>query len=147
MRQKMRRDDPNCCLILMKYKNLHVSTLKQPKNAKKVKGDRPTDQPTDRPTDPHSDLLSRVHATKKTRFIAICCVLTSIYTDFTNLNTLIFPHFHTCLLSFFDLADTHTYILSQMHKTHICIFPYILSYFNTLTLAYAFFAYSLTYIL
>ena len=56
----------------MKYLILHLSTHKELKNAKKVKGDRPTDrptnrptdQPTNRPTDRHSDLWSRVHATK-----------------------------------------------------------------------------------
>ena len=56
MRQKMRKNVPNCCLTLMKYLNLHLSTLLDLKNAKKVKWDRPTDR--------HSDLLSRVHATK-----------------------------------------------------------------------------------
>ena len=47
MRQKMRKNDPNCCLTLMKYINLHLPTLKEPKNAKKVKWDRPTDRQTD----------------------------------------------------------------------------------------------------
>ena len=65
MRQKMRKNDPYCCLTLMKYLILHLSTLKELKNAKKVKGNRPTDRQTDRPTDRHSDLQSRVHATKK----------------------------------------------------------------------------------
>ena len=51
MRQKMKKNVPNCCLTLMKYLNLHLSTLKELKNAKKVKWDRPTDQPTDRQTD------------------------------------------------------------------------------------------------
>ena len=42
MRQKMRQNDPNYCLTLMTYLNLHLSTLKELKNAKKVKWDRPT---------------------------------------------------------------------------------------------------------
>ena len=51
MRQKMKKNVPNCCLTLIKYLNLHLSTLKELKNAKKVKWDRPTDQPTNRQTD------------------------------------------------------------------------------------------------
>ena len=51
MRQKMRKNVPNCCLTLMKYLNLHLPTLKELKNAKKVKWDRPTDQPTNQQTD------------------------------------------------------------------------------------------------
>ena len=48
MKQKMRKNDPNCFLSLMKYLNLHLSALKGLKNAKKVKRDQPTDQwPTD----------------------------------------------------------------------------------------------------
>ena len=55
MRQKMKKNVPNCCLTLIKYLNLHLSTLKELKKAKKVKWDRPTNQPTDQPTDRPTD--------------------------------------------------------------------------------------------
>ena len=51
MKQIMRKNDPNCCFTLMKYIKLQLSTLKDLKNAKKVKWDRSTDRPTNRPTD------------------------------------------------------------------------------------------------
>ena len=59
MRQKMRKNDPYYRFTLMKYLILHLSTLKELKNAKKSKGgptDQPTDRLTDQPTDRHSDL-------------------------------------------------------------------------------------------
>ena len=56
MGQKMRKNDIYYCLLFVKYLYLHFSTFKELKNAKKVKRDRPT------------DLLSRVHATKKKLF-------------------------------------------------------------------------------
>ena len=46
-RLKMKKSVRNCCLTLMKYLNLHSSTLKVLKNAKKKIG---TDRPTNRPT-------------------------------------------------------------------------------------------------
>ena len=49
--QKIRKNDQNCYLIIKGYLNLHFSTFKQLKNAKKQSGtDQPTDQPTDRQT-------------------------------------------------------------------------------------------------
>ena len=65
MRQKMKKNVPNCCLTLMKCLNLHLSTLKELKNAKKVKWDRPTDQPTNRQTD---KVTCRVACTRLKRF-------------------------------------------------------------------------------
>ena len=35
----MKKNVPNCCLTLIKYLNLHLSSLKELKNAKKVKWD------------------------------------------------------------------------------------------------------------
>ena len=50
--QKIRKNDQNCYLTIKGYLNLHFSTFKQLKNAKKQSGtDQPTDQPTDRQTD------------------------------------------------------------------------------------------------
>ena len=51
IKQNIRKSVPNCCLTLMRYLNLHLSTFKELKNAKKEKWDRPTNRPTDRQTD------------------------------------------------------------------------------------------------
>ena len=51
---RMWKNEQNCCLPLIKYLNLHLSTFKELKE-QKAKWDRPTDQPTNRPTDQPTD--------------------------------------------------------------------------------------------
>ena len=43
-----------------------------------------TDQPTDRPIDRHSDLLSRVHATKKKMMMMIMMMIFSLLSDISS---------------------------------------------------------------